>query len=622
MHSWFVRPPTPIISCARPNPTGENELLDFVLDPPPTKPVANVVQRSAPGVGGWGGQCTCPDGQVYEVGDNYDSCRSLACVGGESGACKRRWHPTGSNTKVTCGTAGPFLGLPGRRVWPTHEAAFANSTAVSRRVSLRAGRRYWLGLTCTSPTLNADAAMPEVGRCALGARVHTDLVPRSTRLFEPAGRVHRRLAPRVHLKTGCGAVTDRELCCSALDRFNEPCVAAVTTFTNGKVCMPSQWAVRYASRTAPLSTAGQPIATVDADATAVAYEEIATCPASFDAPTATAGVSAARRRIRLPHMVACHTIRDRAHCSVSSDGRTQAIHLDQPCVAAQLQFLNGHLCETARYVKDLDPHSAASCTEFHTPFIQSPIGEGETLVHEVQTLTLHQAAPTRLAQLVTFTMIDCPANASAPADAGACAGTRDGTIQLTHNGKRSLPINLAAATPATIASAFLPLHDGLYSGVDATILHSTRSSVVWRLELTTPWESCTNQHLLPLLGSVNQAKVNTSVSLVRRASCLSGGVDVGIGAFGPASFATTNPAGVAPSSVFLPWDASEHLMEARLNKLLAADGSVVRVRISASMQAAWRMPVFGRPHSARTHPLTHVHPIFPAAYCPPCIPTL
>ena len=43
--------------------------------------------RKVEGVGGWGGTCTCPDGQAYEVGDNGDSCQSLACVGGSSGEC-------------------------------------------------------------------------------------------------------------------------------------------------------------------------------------------------------------------------------------------------------------------------------------------------------------------------------------------------------------------------------------------------------------------------------------------------------------------------------------------------------------------------------------------------------
>ena len=67
--------------------------------------------------------------------------------------------------------------------------------------------------------------------------------------MEPTGRVHRRFAARVKLNSGCGAVEDKEMCCAAIDRFDEPCVPAVTRFTNGKVCMNSQWVVRYGSRT-------------------------------------------------------------------------------------------------------------------------------------------------------------------------------------------------------------------------------------------------------------------------------------------------------------------------------------------------------------------------------------
>lgn len=44
----------------------------------------------ADGVGEWGGECTCPNGQTYEVGDNIDGCGSLACYGGVvSKACSR-----------------------------------------------------------------------------------------------------------------------------------------------------------------------------------------------------------------------------------------------------------------------------------------------------------------------------------------------------------------------------------------------------------------------------------------------------------------------------------------------------------------------------------------------------
>lgn len=67
-----------------------------------TIPVSgNTIIENAPGVGGWGGSCTCPDGMEYKVGDNNDFCGSLACIGGASGTC----HPQAgawSNRKVVC----------------------------------------------------------------------------------------------------------------------------------------------------------------------------------------------------------------------------------------------------------------------------------------------------------------------------------------------------------------------------------------------------------------------------------------------------------------------------------------------------------------------------------------
>merc|ERR1712032_304507 len=41
----------------------------------------NVVTENAPDVGDWGGSCTCPDGQVYQVGDLHNECGSIACSG-------------------------------------------------------------------------------------------------------------------------------------------------------------------------------------------------------------------------------------------------------------------------------------------------------------------------------------------------------------------------------------------------------------------------------------------------------------------------------------------------------------------------------------------------------------
>ena len=61
----------------------------------------NIVEENADGVGGWGGSCTCPDGTVYQVGDNGDYCKSIACIGGISGVCNQsdgEW----AGRKVTC----------------------------------------------------------------------------------------------------------------------------------------------------------------------------------------------------------------------------------------------------------------------------------------------------------------------------------------------------------------------------------------------------------------------------------------------------------------------------------------------------------------------------------------
>eukprot|EP00942_MAST-04A_sp_MAST-4A-sp1_P004138 g4138.t1 len=62
--------------------------------------VKNTVEENAHRVGGWGGKCTCPNGEIYYVGDNYNSCGSLACVNGKSGRCHRH-HGKWSRRKVT-----------------------------------------------------------------------------------------------------------------------------------------------------------------------------------------------------------------------------------------------------------------------------------------------------------------------------------------------------------------------------------------------------------------------------------------------------------------------------------------------------------------------------------------
>ena len=82
--------------------------------PPPSPPlpspspcVSETVYENV-GVGGWGGTCTCPDGQVYQVGDT-GGCNGIACYGGVAGTCSRNpnadfpnWQ--GSGMSVTCAT--------------------------------------------------------------------------------------------------------------------------------------------------------------------------------------------------------------------------------------------------------------------------------------------------------------------------------------------------------------------------------------------------------------------------------------------------------------------------------------------------------------------------------------
>ena len=61
----------------------------------------NMVQENNPEVGGWGGTCRCPDGALYQVGDNIDFCESLACTNGEMVDCNRS-NGEWSKRKVSC----------------------------------------------------------------------------------------------------------------------------------------------------------------------------------------------------------------------------------------------------------------------------------------------------------------------------------------------------------------------------------------------------------------------------------------------------------------------------------------------------------------------------------------
>ena len=65
----------------------------------------NLVEENVEGIGRYGGTCECPDGSRYEVGDNYDYCKSLACVHGTKINCNE-FAGNWSRRKVTCKVKG------------------------------------------------------------------------------------------------------------------------------------------------------------------------------------------------------------------------------------------------------------------------------------------------------------------------------------------------------------------------------------------------------------------------------------------------------------------------------------------------------------------------------------
>jgi len=78
------------------------------LDSGVTVASPNIYRREV-SVGGWGGICTCPNGEVYEVGDNFDNCKTLACEGGAPGECRAGGiNSANEGMKVTCGAQPIF----------------------------------------------------------------------------------------------------------------------------------------------------------------------------------------------------------------------------------------------------------------------------------------------------------------------------------------------------------------------------------------------------------------------------------------------------------------------------------------------------------------------------------
>jgi len=75
-----------------------------------SNPVGNLYQST--GDYEWGGQCTCPDGQTYDVSDNGNDCGSLQCINGEPGRCYAHDEagfsaPVELGMQVICAPAAP-----------------------------------------------------------------------------------------------------------------------------------------------------------------------------------------------------------------------------------------------------------------------------------------------------------------------------------------------------------------------------------------------------------------------------------------------------------------------------------------------------------------------------------
>jgi class 3 adenylate cyclase len=68
----------------------------------------NIYRREV-NVGGYGGKCVCPNGEIYEVGDYKNNCERLACEGGTWTECRAGGiNSANEGMKVTCG-ALPIL---------------------------------------------------------------------------------------------------------------------------------------------------------------------------------------------------------------------------------------------------------------------------------------------------------------------------------------------------------------------------------------------------------------------------------------------------------------------------------------------------------------------------------
>jgi hypothetical protein len=243
--------------------------------------------------------------------------------------------------------------------WPMWPADTAGG-AVSAKVSVTAGERYWLKLSCPTPTdtSHLDGGGPGKG-CAVGARFHAAEAPYPTQLLlltthysalsthhspltthytlltthdslltthdllfyqapYPLRLASRKMAGRTK-GSSCTSISDRDTCCAALDGSDRPCVPAVLRFS---------------------SVLGTPVCLDAATAASADHRgQIAACPLRADA------LGAARPRVTLGNQVACSSLTDRHACCGAIDGGTTAVRAGYACVPSATIFQNGHRCE-------------------------------------------------------------------------------------------------------------------------------------------------------------------------------------------------------------------------------------------------------------------------------------
>ena len=161
----------PVVPNALPN--NQAPVEDAICEGPPENVVswANgwVTGGNEDTHGRWGATCTCPDGSMYEVGDNNDNCESMGCVGGVVGMCTKR-EGIWSHESVVCACPKENQTLPFAKE-PEYICVGPPDENAVMELDPNAGR---FGGTCTCPDGsvygvgdNQDALVvrPAIGIC-------------------------------------------------------------------------------------------------------------------------------------------------------------------------------------------------------------------------------------------------------------------------------------------------------------------------------------------------------------------------------------------------------------------------------------------------------------------------